>query len=41
MGPIPADDSIDEISSATAQRQREVQQPDWAVALEDVLKDMF
>ncbi|MBU6236831.1 MAG: hypothetical protein KGQ51_03315 [Planctomycetes bacterium] len=41
MGPIPADDSIDEISSATAQRQREDQQPDWAVALEDVLKDMF
>jgi hypothetical protein len=41
MGPLPADDSIDVISHATAEHQDEDGKADWAVALEDVLQDMF
>jgi hypothetical protein len=41
MGPLPADESIEEIVSATAEQRTEDQRPDWAVALEDVLQEMF
>jgi hypothetical protein len=41
MDPLPADDSIELISSATAQQRREENESEWATALEDVLHELL
>jgi len=40
MGPLQADESIDAISSATAEIQRDDADSDWAIALDDVLRNL-